>query len=67
MSRLLKHVQHQHTLSVKLDGVLEGLLELNNAELAENAQSALIHVAYDLAAALSDNLDSAALPREREA
>ncbi|SEO13214.1 hypothetical protein SAMN04489859_10377 [Paracoccus alcaliphilus] len=63
MTALEQHIQNQQNRACQLVGVLEAIATLDNEGIAENAVTALIHVALDIAREVNDGLDSAALPK----
>ncbi|WP_312530421.1 hypothetical protein [Paracoccus sp. (in: a-proteobacteria)] len=61
-AQLREYIASQQCEATRLVGVLEALLMLNNEGVAENAQAALINVAYGMADEINRALDSVSLP-----
>lgn len=64
MSALHQHIQKQQSLACDLAGLLEALSLIDNDANTPGAVTSLINVAMMLAADLTNNLDTVALPKD---
>ena len=62
MTDYRQHIQRQQGIATDLEGLLSALEHLHNESTGLEAQTALIRIAREMAADLSDNLDSTRLP-----
>ncbi|MGN7868990.1 hypothetical protein [Paracoccus sp. 22332] len=64
MGALKAYIADQQSQALRLESILEALQELNSANVAPDAQSSLIGLAYGMAIDLNEALDSVNLPKE---